>query len=42
MARKEKLLVGVDIGSHAVKVCQLRKTGDGYSLVSLGSAAIPP
>ncbi len=42
MAKKEKLLVGVDIGSHAVKVCQLRKTGDGYNLVSLGSAAIPP
>ncbi len=42
MAKKEKLLVGVDIGSHAVKVCQLRKTGGGYSLVSLGSAAIPP
>ncbi len=42
MAKKEKLLVGVDIGSHAVKVCQLRKTGDGYSLLSLGSAAIPP
>jgi len=42
MAKKEKLLVGVDIGSHAVKVCQLRKNGDGYSLVSLGSAAIPP
>jgi len=42
MAKKEKLLVGVDIGSYAVKVCQLKKAGDGYSLISLGSAAIPP
>jgi len=42
MAKKEKLLVGVDIGSHAVKVCQLQKTGEDYSLVSLGSAVLPP
>jgi len=41
MAKKEKLLVGVDIGSHAVKVCQLQKVGDGYGLVSLGSATLP-
>ncbi|MFP7754013.1 type IV pilus assembly protein PilM [Thermodesulfobacteriota bacterium B35] len=42
MAKKENLITGVDIGSHAVKVCQLRKTGRGYSLVALGSAALPP
>lgn len=42
MAKKEKLLVGVDIGSHAVKVCQLQKTGSGYALVTLGSATLPP
>jgi type IV pilus assembly protein PilM len=42
MTKKEKLLVGVDIGSHAVKVCQLQKTGSGYSLISLGSATLPP
>jgi len=42
MAKKEKLLVGVDIGSHAVKVCQLQKTGDGYSVITLGSAVLPP
>ena len=41
MAKKEKLLVGVDIGSHAVKVCQLQKVGDGYGLVALGSAVLP-
>ena len=42
MAKKEKLLVGVDIGSHAVKVCQLQKARGGYELVALGSAALPP
>ena len=41
MAKKEKLLVGVDIGTHAVKVCQLQKAGDEYSLLSLGSAVLP-
>ncbi len=42
MARKEKLLIGLDIGSHAVKVCQLAKTADGYNLVTLGSGFLPP
>lgn len=42
MAKKEKLLVGVDIGSHAVKVCQLQKVKDNYELVTLGSATLPP
>lgn len=42
MAKKENLVTGVDIGSSAVKVCQLRKTGKGYNLVALGSAALPP
>ena len=42
MAKKENLLVGVDIGTHAVKVCQLQKTGTGYSLLSVGSATLPP
>lgn len=42
MAKKENLLIGVDIGTHAVKVCQLQKSGTEYSLVSLGSAALPP
>lgn len=42
MAKKEKLLVGVDIGTHAVKVCQLQKSGTEYTLVTLGSATIPP
>ena len=41
MAKKEKLLVGIDIGSSAVKACQLEKTKKGYTLVALGSASIP-
>lgn len=35
------LVVGLDIGSHAVKVCQLKKSGDSYSVVALGSALLP-
>jgi type IV pilus assembly protein PilM len=43
MAKKEKFVVGIDIGSHAVKICQIQKSGkDGYQLVALGSAAISP
>ncbi len=38
---KEKLVVGVDIGSHAVKVCQLKRTDKAYSVLSLGTALIP-
>lgn len=41
MAKKEHLVIGVDIGSSSVKVCQLQKTGKGYSLLALGSAALP-
>lgn len=42
MAKKEKLIVGIDIGSHSVKICQVQKTGKGYQLLSVGSAAISP
>ena len=38
---KKPLVVGVDIGSHAVKVCQLKRSGKGYVIVSLGSAVLP-
>ncbi len=38
---KNDLVVGVDIGSHAVKICQLKQTGGGYSIVALGSATLP-
>ena len=37
----EQLVVGVDIGSHAVKVCQLKRTDKAYSVLSVGSALLP-
>ena len=40
-AGKEKLVVGLDIGSHAVKICQLSKENDGFRLLNLGSAQLP-
>lgn len=42
MAKKDNLITGVDIGSHAVKICQLQKSGKGYKLLAVGSAALPP
>ncbi len=38
---KPKSLVGVDIGSSAVKVASLKKTGTQYRLDSLGKAHLP-
>jgi len=41
-AKKEKLVVGLDIGSHAIKVCQLTPADDGrHRLICLGSALLP-
>jgi len=37
----EDLVVGVDIGSHAVKVCQLKKGAKTYSIVTVGSTTLP-
>jgi type IV pilus assembly protein PilM len=37
-----KNLIGVDIGSSAIKVCQLRDTRKGYGLMRLGFAPLPP
>ncbi|HET98168.1 MAG TPA: type IV pilus assembly protein PilM [Desulfurivibrio alkaliphilus] len=42
MARGEALALGLDIGSHAVKACELQRSGSGYLLKSLGSALMPP
>ena len=42
MGKKENLITGIDIGSHAVKICQLQKTGKGYKLLAVGSMTIPP
>jgi len=38
---KKDLVVGLDIGSHAIKVCQLKSTAQGYSIVALGSTVLP-
>ncbi len=38
---KNDLVVGIDIGSHAVKICQLKRTDQGYSALSFGSAILP-
>ena len=42
MAKKDQLITGVDIGSHAIKVCQLQQTGKGYKLLAIGSTTLPP
>jgi type IV pilus assembly protein PilM len=38
----QKLTIGLDIGSHAIKACQLAPSGDGFKLISMGSAKSPP
>jgi len=37
----DNLVVGIDIGSHAIKVCQLKRTDKAYAVVNLGSAVLP-
>ncbi|MBK7396627.1 MAG: type IV pilus assembly protein PilM [Myxococcales bacterium] len=37
-----KNLVGVDIGSSSIKVCQLKETRKGLALVKLGFEPLPP
>lgn len=39
--KKQKLSIGLDIGSHAVKICEMADTGKGLQLMSLGSALLP-
>ncbi|MDZ7640431.1 MAG: pilus assembly protein PilM [Desulfurivibrio sp.] len=39
---KRPLALGLDIGSHAVKACELRASVAGYRLAALGSALVPP
>lgn len=38
---QNELVVGLDIGSHAIKVCQLKRTSNGYSIITLGSTVLP-
>jgi len=37
----DDLVVGIDIGSHAVKICELERHDRGYGIVSIGSAILP-
>lgn len=37
---QNELVVGLDIGSHAIKVCQLKRTSSGYAIVTLGSTVL--
>ena len=42
MAKKEELVIGIDIGTHAVKICQLQRVAKGgYRLLAAGSALLP-
>ncbi len=38
---KDNLIVGIDIGSHSVKICQLKRTNKGYTILALGSILLP-
>jgi len=40
--RKAKALVGLDIGSSAVKAVELKPAGKGYKVTAFGSEAVPP
>ena len=40
--RKQRPLVGLDIGSSAVKAVELRPAGRGYRVAAYASAAVPP
>lgn len=40
--RKARNPIGVDIGTHSVKVAQMRRTNDGYELESVASCEIWP
>ena len=39
--KKEHLITGIDIGSHAIKVCQLQRVGRDYKIIAIGSALLP-
>ena len=40
-AKKKQFPVGIDIGSHSIKVCQVAQSGDEFKLLSLGSSKLP-
>ena len=42
MFRRAKALVGLDIGSSAVKAVELKPAGKGYKVTGFGSEPVPP
>jgi type IV pilus assembly protein PilM len=40
-SKKKQYPIGLDIGSHSIKVCQVAPAGEGFKLVSLGSSKLP-
>lgn len=40
--KKQKLSIGLDIGSHGIKICEMTESGGKFQLISLGSALLPP
>jgi type IV pilus assembly protein PilM len=42
LTRKSKAVVGLDIGSSAVKAVELKPSGKGYKVVALASEPVPP
>ena len=40
--RRPKSVVGLDVGSSAVKAIELRQAGSGYKVAAIGSAPVPP
>jgi type IV pilus assembly protein PilM len=38
---QKDLVVGLDIGSHAIKVCQLKRSSNSFAIVTLGSTVLP-
>jgi type IV pilus assembly protein PilM len=41
-AMRKKLLVGIDIGTHSIKVVRLRQKGKGYQLLNFGIMPLHP
>src|SRR5258708_36594320 len=42
LSKKSRPVVGLDIGSSAVKAVELKPSGKGFKVVALASEAVPP
>lgn len=40
-SRRPQYCLGLDIGAHAVKLCELERSGGGFRVLSLGSSRLP-